>query len=136
MATPEQFSRQMFFLANKIERQATLAFRKTVIAVDQAIVSETPVKTGRARSNWIPSIDSPSDATTEDIDETGSKAMEAARQLAGGVSLGQRFWISNNLPYIVPLNEGHSDQAPSGYVEDAIKEGFKIFENFEILKDF
>ncbi len=48
------------------------------------------------------------------------RATNAMRRL--DVRPGDTIWISNNLPYIVKLEEGHSQQAPQGMVALSIAE--------------
>ncbi|RTL04578.1 hypothetical protein EKK58_10260 [Candidatus Dependentiae bacterium] len=100
-----------------------MAQRKVVLAVDAAVVLATPVLTGRARSNWIPSLDKPvtKELKKESYDKTGGEAIAAAQSVAAGIKFGSDVYISNNLPYINRLNQGHSQQAPAGFVEKAVQ---------------
>jgi hypothetical protein len=43
-----------------------------------------------------------------------------AQEVLSGYDGRQTIWILNGLPYIERLNEGHSQQAPAGFVETAI----------------
>ena len=87
------------------------------------IVLGTPVDEGRARGNWQLSEGQPIMTDVDLLDKGGSVAINK------GVSVIQAnrlkdymvFWITNNLPYIVPLNNGSSKQAPKFFVETAIK---------------
>ena len=87
----------------------------------------TPVDTGWARSNWIPNIGTP---VTSPV---GSKeAVSSAAQTRGlgavltyKFSSGQPLFVSNNVPYILVLNEGSSKQAPAGFVQAAIAEAVR-----------
>lgn len=42
--------------------------------------------------------------------------------------------ITNNLPYIGALNDGHSKQAPAGFVRTAVMEGLAAMRGVNILK--
>ena len=81
------------------------------------IVERTPVDTGRARGNWQVTLNSPTDRKTEQLDQSGAgtvgKGMAILRQLPNH-GIGQVIWISNNVEYIVDLEEGHSPQAKAG----------------------
>ena len=91
------------------------------------IILATPVDEGRARGNWQMSIKSPINSTVNDLDPSGGAT------IAKGVSVVRAairvrypvIWITNNLPYIQKLNEGHSTQAPTKFVETAIKRAIK-----------
>ena len=72
----------------------------------------TPVDTGRARSNWHLDVGAP---TVQLVEPGGDLPTDVSRY-----TVNQTIFISNNVPYIRRLNEGHSKQAPAGFVEDAV----------------
>lgn len=76
----------------------------------------TPVDTGHARRNWIPSVGTPN---TEEAQSDAAYAQGVAQVLAYELANGA-LWIANVVPYIRRLNYGHSQQAPPGFVEMAI----------------
>ena len=71
---------------------------------------------GRFRGNWMFSIGAPDSATTEEIDPSGAKS--TARITAGTIEFkaGDTCYITNSLGYAIPLEFGHSTQAPGGMV--------------------
>ncbi len=88
----------------------------------------TPVDTGWARANWIPSIGIPiqedlSGITPDPAVVPGAAAKSVAGQAEVAtqykLSLGPVF-VSNNVPYIPILNQGSSQQAPAAFVQQAI----------------
>lgn len=98
--------------------QARLIFRKIALDLDARIVLGTPVDTGRARGNWFPSINTPSgNVDLTSTDKSGGAAMAAAQGIIQSADLGDTIWFTNNLPYILPLENGHSKQAPIGMVD-------------------
>jgi hypothetical protein len=78
----------------------------------------TPVDTGWARANWIPQIGTPvtqpagSRTNVSDSEKEAGKAAVVAKY-----KLPATVYISNNVPYILKLNEGHSKQAPPGFIQ-------------------
>lgn len=85
----------------------------------------TPVDTGWARANWLSSVTksinkpegSPENVSAaETAKQAGLLGLLTYRLKAGPV------FISNNVPYILRLNDGHSKQAPAGFVQRAIQE--------------
>lgn len=94
------------------------------------LVEDTPRRTGWARSNWVPSIGTPKDLDGTPPDDDAARGAvgqrDAAReagiaQIVTGYRLGLgRIYITNNVPYIRRLNDGHSKQAPAGFVQAAI----------------
>jgi len=91
--------------------------RAVALIVDAELVNMTPVDTGRARANWNPSLNTP-DPT---IREPGQK--KSIDPVASAFKLTDTILISNNLPYIKPLNNGSSKQAPAGFVDAALAKG-------------
>ena len=85
------------------------------IQVFKGIVLKTPVDTGRARANWMISEGSPQVAT---VLGTQAPATPSPMDFKGG----SRIFITNSLPYIVPLEYGHSKQAPAGMVRVTLAE--------------
>lgn len=71
---------------------------------------------GRFRGNWMFSIGSPDESTTEEVDPSGRKS--TARIVSGAIEFqaGDVAYITNSLPYAIPLEFGHSTQAPGGMV--------------------
>ena len=118
--------------------------RNAAFKVDQAVVTATPVDTGRARSNWIASIGSPAGGTRGPF-SPGSKlgrgennnaqaAITAAKAIIDSRRFNQSVFITNNVHYIGDLNNGSSKQAPKNFVRRGIQAGtqavraIKIFE--------
>lgn len=71
---------------------------------------------GRFRGNWQFSIDSPATEELDRIDPSGSEAITALITQVQALTIGQTAYIVNNLPYAIPLEYGHSTQAPAGMV--------------------
>ena len=119
--------------ADELDNSVPRAIREVDIAVLQPLISSTPVDSGRARSNWVVSIDQPARSVLEPYAEgaEGSTegantraALEAGLEVIAGFSTTEgEIWITNNLPYIQRLNEGWSAQAPAGFVEEAVQIG-------------
>lgn len=92
------------------------------------LVEDTPIKTGWARANWIPSIGNPSSADVDIKDpEPGQVIARVAQREAGILLVASGYklergpiYITNRVPYIQKLNDGSSTQAPAGFVQAAI----------------
>lgn len=114
---------------NLLEGVAEKAIRGIALEVTDRLIATTPVATGWARSNWIPSIgqsvDSP-DGTRESFDgsqQAQGRATLSAYQLKHG-----RIFVSNNVPYITKLNAGSSPKAPAGFVQSAADQAVSAIE--------
>lgn len=101
--------------SNKIE----LAVKRTSFILFSKIVALTPVDTGRARGNWVVSLNS-IDRTTSDITSTLSSAIQ--NNELNRFKLNDTVYITNSLPYIMALENGSSKQAPGGMVKLTVLE--------------
>jgi hypothetical protein len=112
-------TKRVIQLLDKVTEKAA---RRLVIAIHGGLVEETPVATGWAMNNWIPSVKMPVTKTAGDPKNVSSAIM------TGGIVdiLNWHFedgsaWVANNVPYINRLNAGHSAQAPVGFVDKVIQ---------------
>lgn len=133
----KKFGDGQFKLIGQLQRRAAFVVMKD-------LVQGSPVDTGRFRGSWMVGIGVPNRAVISDkmIGERGSYG-EGKRQRDKRVRQNTRLTspesmarlalltpetvngrepiiISNNLPYAVPLADGHSKQAPSGWVQAAV----------------
>jgi hypothetical protein len=118
------------------DRQANRIFKSIVsvtskeargmaLDIHKGLVEQTPVDTGWARANWIPSVSRPVNkpaGSPENVDVATSAAESGAVEVAGWTLDKGPIFISNNVPYISPLNNGSSSQAPAGFVEKTVQE--------------
>lgn len=105
-------------------------------AVDEELIRRTPVDTGKARSNWIMSINAPVSDVIEPyapgvklgISETSNliAALNQAAAVLHGHHDSDPIYISNNVDYIGLLNQGSSKQAPALFVEVSILGGINF----------
>lgn len=104
--------------------------KSVALAIVENLVSDTPVKTGRAVTNWRTSLKKPSYPVLfaypdkpPSVEWARDRAMEEARQVVAGYSGRKSIWITNSVSYIHDLNEGTSTQAPPGFIEMAVQRG-------------
>ena len=125
-----------------MEANGSRAVRRTAIAVDQTVVTATPVDEGTARSNWRVGINFAPSGTRKAF-TPGSKGSTAASNTAAAISEGvakiSRFkkgeiHITNNLDYIGDLNDGKSAQAPANFVQTAAAAGQAVARKQKVLK--
>lgn len=106
--------------AGMTEKQADQYVRLICLHLMSDVVLGTPVDTGRARGNWQASIGTPLTNATEKTDKDGNSTI-ASGSAAVKQATGNIFYLTNNLPYIYRLEfEGHSKQAPHGWVRAAV----------------
>jgi hypothetical protein len=106
------------------------------------LVMHTPIDTGRAKSNWIVGVNSlgAGPIPAHDPGVLGSTFNENAQQaIADGaqeiarVTFRDTVNVTNNLDYIRKLNDGSSQQAPAGFVEDAVVTAVHAIPNVKII---
>ena len=103
-------------------RKMDLALRKIPLEIFSRIVFKSPVKYGRFRGNWQVAIGSVPSGTLEIDDLTGIATVSKADLKLMGAKAGDTIYLANNLPYAIPLEEGHSQQAPQGMVALTVQE--------------
>ena len=109
------FSSDLSRFRVRTETAAERIVRGLTIELFAGVVRDTPVDTGRARGNWQTTTEAPAPAAVERLDRSGGSAVaeivENTPQRVGG-----KTYLTNNVPYIMPLEEGYSAQAPNGMV--------------------
>ena len=90
--------------------------RAVCLAITKEVVERTPVKIGRLRGNWFATIGAPSNAVTDVVDKDGRATIARARP-AIDKAPGKQWWLTNNLPYAMLIEDGSSKiKAPAGMV--------------------
>lgn len=110
-----------FTKAGKLKRGVKLAKKLTKTEREQnfsvnGLLAGKDYVGGRFRGNWQFSIGSASSAIYMQPDPSGAAAQDRLQAGVIEFQAGQTAFIVNNLPYAIPLEFGHSDQAPSGMV--------------------
>jgi hypothetical protein len=122
------FSDQIAAFAKKAEGNADLVTRKTVLDIGTRLVNRTPVGDatawkskpppgytgGHARANWSHSEGTRVVQEFDVIDKSGAASINRIQKSVPVKSGGKVHFIQNSVPYIIPLEEGHSRQAPNG----------------------
>ena len=87
---------------------------------------DTPEDTTFAKTNWVPKIGSPFSGTAGEKTGRRTANIDLAPQTSGLSSLSKYrlnrapIFVVNNAPYILRLNDGHSDQAPKMFIQMSI----------------
>lgn len=95
--------------------QGTTEVRKAaILELFSGVVMDTPVDEGRARGNWQVSLNKPKTDEIDRLDKNGTAAIQDIENTVTGSD--ETHYLTNNLPYIEPLEYGHSGQSPKGMV--------------------
>lgn len=103
-------------------RQANLKVDQVVSGVvfslGSKMIDATPVLTGRARGNWLVSMDGLKKDKTAAFDKSGALSKNRLAVSLDGFSTRKTkmIWFTNTLEYIIPLEYGHSAKSPEGMV--------------------
>ncbi len=145
----EDLSDRLERRADQIDDGLTRVARGVGTFVLTTAAEETPVNTGRARSNWVVSLRAPSRETRGPFAPGMRLGIRETANLQAVVQAGQTvinsfqarenssLWITNNVSYIVELNRGSSPQQPLGITPVVISRfrsefgrgRFRIFED-------
>lgn len=139
MASLLDLANRMQKLGDDITTEANAHKIKVAETILGDLVHVTPVDTSQALSNWrvglaakvigkIPPYYPGEQGSTKNA--SARAAFDAGRAIIRSAKPGQAIFISNNLPYIRRLNDGHSKQAPAGFVERAMLLGRRIKARF------
>lgn len=112
---PQVFALELRKLIEKARVAPDLVVRKATLDIHSSVVDMSPVDTGRFKGNWNIAYGSPDLTVTTNTDPSGSEAKSKALTASASYA-GQSVYITNNLPYAIPLEYGHSGQAPQGMV--------------------
>ena len=117
-------------IKNFSEEQLNRLLGKTVMETDKRLKMQSPVKTGRFRMSWAVWQDTPGNYDADPDGEwpalTEGKYASAPNSPEGGPpkkmnygkeKMNSHYYISNSLPYAEPIAEGHSGQAPAGWIQ-------------------
>lgn len=102
--------------------------RNVAMALVRALISHSPVDTGRFRCSWVAGKNSANtDIPTFTSDDGGSASISRVMAALSGMKYGDSLYISSNLAYSLMLEYGWSGQAPSGVAEISVMEVSNMF---------
>ncbi len=116
-----EFAGDMQAKADRLQKNAGEVLKEIATTIDEDIREHTPVDTGTARDNWHMTVGAP------------SAQFDPHAGLAKGAAIAPHpiedihpnaddtVFIANNAPYIEQLEQGSSNQAPSGMAELAVE---------------
>ena len=132
-------NRSMRRKAKALERNRDKKVQAVGVNVLRNVALTTPWLTGRARFNWQANLDSAPNSSLYANNFGGPAGASAA--IGRGTPTIMKYQgdtnksihITNNLVYIQRLNEGHSKQAPAGYIQKAIRNGVAAVRGIRLL---
>lgn len=117
------FNKRLTAVAKTLPAVSVRALQKKLtLEALRRIVMKTPVDTGRARGNWQVQIGEAPEDEIDRIDKAGSSTIAEGTAIVKEVFPYVIIHITNNVPYIIYLEEGTSKQASIGMVKTTIEE--------------
>ena len=105
--------------AGMIEEDVGLKIRYIAIQILTAIDIAAPVDTGRFRNNNLVALQHPDFGISDNVDPNGTIAVQRGIGVISKAANYGVIYIQNNLPYAEALENGHSQQAPTGVYANA-----------------
>lgn len=118
-----KFTKALDDIVKEIKDESNQVVRKTLVDVTEKIKKDTPRDTGRAAAGWILTAESPSNY----IPPEGKHELTSTND--PGYASNHTWYIVNNVEYISMLENGHSQQAPTGMVANALNSFGNILKN-------
>ena len=110
-------------LAKKVKQDFETVVRASAFKLFSDVVIRSPVDTGRFRANWNVSFNVMDTSTSEATQKDMYAKMSQIRTALLSMPLGGTYWLSNSLPYAIPLEYGQYPDPPVGG-EDKTVGGF------------
>lgn len=104
---PTSFTLQVLAEADKVVKEST-AFAL------QQVITGSPVDKGEYRGSHTVTINKPETSYRKFDDKSGSATLARGLLVASKSKLGDVVFVQTLSPYGLPLENGHSDQAPHG----------------------
>ncbi len=106
-----KFNKALKEFQDKVDIAPGLVAKRVAFEMFDGVVRKTPVDLGYARVNWNLAQDAP-DPSLQEAAGGGPPPLPTL----GHVGKYPSLFISNNVPYIIPLEEGHSKQSGKGFM--------------------
>lgn len=124
----KQFNREVANFAKKLVPERVRTFqKKLVFEALKRIVNKTPVDSGRAQGNWQVTIGSKAEGKIDVTGESKKETIDKGLAAIASMKAYDVIYITNNVNYIVYLEEGSSKQSPAGMVGVTLEELRQMF---------
>lgn len=109
-------------IGKQIRAELSKTIRDVMLLVVDNLQNSTPVDTGHAGSNWVATFGTPYSGVDGSREAVSYAAQDAGIARLQNYDVGRhgKVFIRNNVPYVPYLDQGHSQQAPAGFVRAAI----------------
>jgi hypothetical protein len=117
------FELELDMFEEQIEAERVGMMKEAALILFRKLIDKSPVDTGRFRCSWVAAAEAANrDIPTFKVDDGGKEAEARVLAALSDLKPGQKFIISNNLPYALMLEYGWSGQAPNGFADISVQE--------------
>ena len=132
MTTLTIFANEITRLAGTVQANIPKMQKEAALAIVTEVAYATPVDTGQASGNWLTTV-GPSSAPYTEGPSNPDASINNVMPALSSLGMGQEVHITNDVPYIIELNNGRSEQAEAGFVEMAAEHALHILGRYDIL---
>lgn len=104
-------------ISKKFKVETSLVCRKAAVDLWGKVMEDNPKETSRCASGWILTPDMPS----EFMPEEGMVIYSTPEAKDPGPAQSDVWHLVNNVEYVSFLEDGHSDQKPTGFIANAME---------------
>lgn len=117
------FNQELIDFSEKlVPVKAAQFFRLVALKILRGVVLKTPVDTGRARGNWQAAVNSEPTAEINRQDKEGESTIEEGGKSIANAVIGDTIFITNNVPYVLYLEEGTDKMPPQKMLAHTLQE--------------
>jgi hypothetical protein len=133
MAGIGSFNSQLKAFAKDVRDRHANKVKRTATAVQRAAYQSTPIDTSRAMSGWRSQVNAPYTGQVSYVPGFRGSTMGEAyasneaniQDVSVSYKFGQSVYVTNNVPYILILDEGGINRAPAGMSSLALQAGLR-----------
>lgn len=109
-------------VGRKIRESLSQTIREVMWLAADNVTNATPVDTTHAANNWILSVRAPCTTVDGSRERPSHALQDAGKQKLLNYDVGRDgpVFLRNNVLYLQYLDQGHSQQAPAGFVTIAL----------------
>ena len=123
-------TRQISRIGDEMRGVVEAVIKRLVPDLTDALFEDTPKLTSFAANNWVPTIGTPFQGTAGTREQAEEGQLFTTPRLAGKALVESSYklrngaagivYITDNVDYIVDLNDGSSHKAPAAFVQSTI----------------
>ena len=118
----QSFKVQLDKAIKEVENITVDTFRLSVNEAFISVVNKTPVDKGQAKNSFFVNLGGSNggEVGRSGPDKSGGDSINAIQAETTRLRMGDSILLYSNLPYIERLEDGYSDQAPTGMVKTTV----------------